>query len=63
MPDSPKVFTIMRQPDIEIYLKDADHNDISNWLTTAIGPCSDWQQKGVEALRSVSLSLRLPSGS
>ncbi|CAE6934686.1 conserved protein of unknown function [Pseudomonas marincola] len=36
----------MRQPDIEIYLKDADHNDISNWLTTAIGPCSGWQQKG-----------------
>ena len=38
----------MRQPDIEIYLKDADvdHKQIAEWLTQAIGPCSEWQQKG-----------------
>lgn len=36
----------MRQPDIEIYLKDADHQAIAAWLTQALGPCSDWQQKG-----------------
>ena len=36
----------MRQPDIEIYLKDADHTAITGWLSTAIGPCSPWQQKG-----------------
>lgn len=38
----------MRQPDIEIYLKDADvdHKQIAAWLTEALGPCSDWQQKG-----------------
>ena len=38
----------MRQPDIEIYLKDADvdHKQIAEWLAQAIGPCSEWQQKG-----------------
>lgn len=36
----------MRQPDIEIYLKDADHRAIAAWLTDAIGPCSEWQSKG-----------------
>ncbi len=36
----------MRQPDIEIYLKDADHQAVAAWLTQALGPCSDWQQKG-----------------
>ena len=36
----------MRQPDIEIYLKDADHIAIANWLGEALGPCSPWQQKG-----------------
>ena len=38
----------MRQPDIEIYLKDADvdHKAISAWLGEALGPCSDWVQKG-----------------
>jgi len=38
----------MRQPDIEIYLKDADvdHKAIAAWLGEALGPCSDWQQKG-----------------
>ena len=38
----------MRQPDIEIYLKDADvdHKAIAAWLGAALGPCSDWVQKG-----------------
>lgn len=36
----------MRQPDIEIYLKDADHNAIGAWLEAAIGPCTQWQRKG-----------------
>lgn len=36
----------MRQPDIEIYLKDADHNAITSWLTSALGPCTPWQPKG-----------------
>lgn len=36
----------MRQPDIEIYLKDADHQAVAAWLTQALGPCTDWQQKG-----------------
>ena len=36
----------MRQPDIEIYLKDAEHPAITTWLSGAIGPCSAWQQKG-----------------
>jgi hypothetical protein len=38
----------MRQPDIEIYLKDAevDHKAITAWLEKVLGPCSAWQQKG-----------------
>jgi hypothetical protein len=36
----------MRQPDIEIYLKDADQQAITAWLNTALGPCTPWQQKG-----------------
>ncbi|MGH8352588.1 MAG: hypothetical protein ACRERY_03555, partial [Pseudomonas sp.] len=36
----------MRQPDIEIYLKDADHQAITTWLSEALGPCTPWQQKG-----------------
>jgi hypothetical protein len=38
----------MRQPDIEIYLKDSDvdHKAITAWLTDAIGPCSEWKQTG-----------------
>ncbi|WP_043306962.1 hypothetical protein [Pseudomonas sp. ML96] len=36
----------MRQPDIEIYLKDADQQSIAAWLNEAIGPCSEWQQSG-----------------
>lgn len=39
----------MRQPDIEIYLKDADvdHKQIAAWLTQAIGPCTEWKHKGL----------------
>jgi hypothetical protein len=38
----------MQQPDIEIYLKDADvdHRAITAWLTGALGPCTPWVQKG-----------------
>lgn len=36
----------MRQPDIEIYLKDADHDAVAAWLAQALGPCTEWQQKG-----------------
>ncbi|EGH28262.1 hypothetical protein PSYJA_04359, partial [Pseudomonas syringae pv. japonica str. M301072] len=38
----------MRQPDIEIYLKDedVDHKAIAQWLGDALGSCSDWKQKG-----------------
>jgi len=36
----------MRQPDIEIYVKDAEHQAIAAWLTQAIGTCSEWQKKG-----------------
>ena len=36
----------MRQPDIEIYLKDADQQAVTDWLGVAIGPCSAWQQRG-----------------
>lgn len=36
----------MRQPDIEIYLKDSQREAITEWLTTVLGaPCA-WQQKG-----------------
>lgn len=36
----------MRQPDIEIYLKDVDQQAVSTWLAQAIGPCTPWQRKG-----------------
>ena len=36
----------MRQPDIEIYLKDATHQKIAAWLCTALGECTEWEQKG-----------------
>ncbi len=36
----------MRQPDIEIYLKDAELPAITTWLEQAIGPCSPWQTRG-----------------
>ncbi|TBU96852.1 hypothetical protein [Stutzerimonas kirkiae] len=36
----------MRQPDIEIYLKDASQQAVSDWLQQAIGACTPWQRKG-----------------
>lgn len=36
----------MRQPDIEIYLRDASQQAVGEWLAQAIGSCSAWQQKG-----------------
>ncbi|TWI58726.1 hypothetical protein IQ22_00438 [Pseudomonas duriflava] len=36
----------MRQPDIEIYVKDADQSAITDWLTNTLGPCSEWRQQG-----------------
>ncbi len=36
----------MRQPDIEIYVKDADQPAIGAWLAEAIGPCSEWRRQG-----------------
>ncbi|MDY7559321.1 hypothetical protein QN382_11135 [Pseudomonas sp. 10B1] len=38
----------MRQPDIEIYLKDhdVDYKAVAAWLSGAIGPCSEWEKKG-----------------
>jgi hypothetical protein len=36
----------MRQPDIEIYIKDADQAAVSAWLEKAIGPCSEWRAQG-----------------
>ncbi|UIP87209.1 hypothetical protein [Pseudomonas phenolilytica] len=36
----------MRQPDIEIYLRDASQDAVGAWLEQAIGACTPWQQKG-----------------
>lgn len=36
----------MRQPDIEIYLKDVDQQAVADWLSQAIGPCTPWQPRG-----------------
>lgn len=36
----------MRQPDIEIYLRDASQDAVTEWLNQAIGTCSPWQAKG-----------------
>jgi len=36
----------MRQPDIEIYIKDSNREAISTWLTAALGAPCVWQQKG-----------------
>lgn len=36
----------MRQPDIEIYLKDAELDAISAWLRAALGDCGEWQARG-----------------
>ncbi|MFJ7883793.1 hypothetical protein ACIQYF_09805 [Pseudomonas sp. NPDC096917] len=37
----------MRQPDIEIYLKESvTYKDVADWLSTVLGTCSPWTQKG-----------------
>lgn len=36
----------MRQPDIEIYLKDTDQQAVGHWLESRLGPCSPWQARG-----------------
>ena len=36
----------MRQPDVEIYLKDSDQQAVSDWLNAALGFCTPWRQKG-----------------
>ncbi|KAF1051343.1 MAG: hypothetical protein GAK43_02442 [Stenotrophomonas maltophilia] len=36
----------MRQPDIEIYLKDADQEAVGQWLAQALGPCTAWERRG-----------------
>lgn len=36
----------MRQPDIEIYLKDADLAAVSAWLNQALGALDEWQARG-----------------
>ena len=36
----------MRQPDIEIYIKESHREAISAWLTAALGASCEWQQKG-----------------
>ena len=48
----------MRQPDIEIYLKDADHQAVAAWLGVALGPCSPWRQQG----QTYKCSLDSPAG-
>ena len=38
----------MRQPDIEIYLKEPlIHKEIVDWLSKALGECTEWKQKGL----------------
>lgn len=39
----------MRQPDIEIYLKDADRDAVSQWLRDVFGSLQEWQQNGQAA--------------
>lgn len=36
----------MRQPDIEIYIKETNREAISDWLADALGASCDWQKKG-----------------
>lgn len=36
----------MRQPDIEIYLKDTDRVTVGQWLTKQLNAPCTWQQKG-----------------
>lgn len=37
----------MRQPDIEIYLKETvTYKDVEVWLSEVLGTCSEWKKKG-----------------
>lgn len=36
----------MRQPDIEIYLRDATLDDLSPWLEQSLGVALHWEKKG-----------------
>ncbi len=36
----------MRQPDIEIYIKDADRQQVRQWLEQRLGSGSPWQERG-----------------
>lgn len=36
----------MKQPDIEIYLKNIELTTITQWLQNCLGECSAWQLKG-----------------
>lgn len=36
----------MRQPDIEIYIKESNLEAVTAWLTAALGAPCEWQQKG-----------------
>ncbi|MFC3606437.1 hypothetical protein [Stutzerimonas tarimensis] len=36
----------MRQPDIEIYLKDASLEAVGDWLAQRLGACTAWQSRG-----------------
>ena len=36
----------MRQPDIEIYIKESNREALSAWLSAALGAPCQWQQKG-----------------
>lgn len=36
----------MRQPDIEIYLKDTDHQAVAAWLAQRLGEVTPWQPQG-----------------
>ena len=36
----------MRQPDIEIYIKESNREALSAWLSTALDAPCQWQQKG-----------------
>lgn len=36
----------MRQPDIEIYLKEADRDAVGHWLETVFGATTPWRTQG-----------------
>ena len=52
----------MRQPDIEIYLKDAEHAAVAAWLEQALGPCGPWQERGQTLGSQLRFEARAPHG-